>query len=73
MFSPAESVMAEIKLRQGKQSEYSLLAQSCHFLFPSPFFPFRLFTSRVIREPLGILDFPGVPITGLSEKSKTSL
>jgi hypothetical protein len=65
--------MAEIKFRQGKKSEYSLLAQSDHFLFPSPFFPSRLLTSRVIPEPLGILHFPGVPITGLSEKSKMSL
>jgi hypothetical protein len=37
-FSCAQSIMAEIKFRQGKKSEYSLVAQSDHFLFPSPFF-----------------------------------
>jgi hypothetical protein len=47
-FSSAQSVMAEIKFWHGKKSEYSLLAQSDNFLFPSPFFPSRLFTSPVI-------------------------
>ena len=36
--------------------------------FHPHFFPSRLFTSRVILEPLGIPHFSGVPITGLSEK-----